>query len=214
MSAFDLPTMGIGDDEDQYQPATDGYTGGGADEGDTGDADAPDAATDEEQARHKKLQDILESSISALSGGTDSAGENDPEARWGGTPAIGLSMFQGHRQDRAPVYNARGRQTGFASAPGAPMAHPPDGLIGGRAMENAAAGNGVSSLTPESQWRKTFGQRQQGVQLVGGGGTGLEASMVSGGTDRPGGPFRNFAGPSSGQHTIHSQWGDGSAYVY
>jgi hypothetical protein len=161
------PAPAFSDDngESEYTPATEDYTGGGTDEG--GDeVESDSSAQSDELDRLNKLQKHLEDSINAAYGGQEAA------ASWKGTTAIGLSAFQGHRQDRNPILDKRGRVTGFSSAPGAPMANVPEGLIGGRALENQAKGVDISdpfnaALTPEKDWRSTFGAKQGAAPLKG-----------------------------------------------
>lgn len=148
----------LGEEEDQYQPPTDTYTAGAADEGELG-AFAPDEVKKKYLEAQQELQDILKKETADAYG-------PDADTRYKGTTALGLSMFQGHRQDRQPSYDSKGRVRGFRSAPGAPMATVPEGLIGGKALENQNKGVDVSnpfnrSLTPESDWRKTFGAKKQ-----------------------------------------------------
>lgn len=135
--------------EDQYTAPSDEYTGGGADVGaeEEEDTSAGQDELNSLDALHKSLMD----SISSVYGGQDA------QESWTGTPAVGLSAFQGHRQDRAPSYNIRGQLRGFRSAPGAPTASPPEGLTGGQALQFGNSGVGLgAALTPTDQWRKLF----------------------------------------------------------
>jgi hypothetical protein len=192
--------------EDQFDTTIENYTGGAADEGEgsveAGESDNVLKARDAELGRYQKH---LEDSIGAVYG-------PNADERYKGTSIIGLSAFQGHRQDRQPSYNQRGQVRGFRTAPGAPMAQVPEGLIGGRALESASHHGHVSSLTPESQWRDLFPNINRGVALTGGGGNGRESSYVTGGTETDTRP-PNLA-PGWQKKTITSQYGTGSAYVF
>jgi hypothetical protein len=147
---------GIGDDSqfggDSRSTAPE-YTGGGAEAEQEPDTGGMDEETQYLNELNWRRQQVLDAGMSAYG--------PDPQKRWGGTAAIGLGIFQGHRQDRQPSFDRRGRVRGFRTAPGAPMATPPEGLIGGKALENAAKGVDVSNpftagLTPESDWRAKF----------------------------------------------------------
>ena len=165
-------------DKPEYRPPVPEYTGAGADEGEQ----APE--NDDAQAAADKINEELHARYTAAH---QAIFGQDPEKKWDGTPSIGLSMFSGHRQDRQPSYTAKGYQRGFRTAPGAPMAHPPEGLIGGKALENASKGVSVSNpfnagLTPESDWRGTFGPKPEGrVHLTGGYGSTPLTTTESGG---------------------------------
>jgi hypothetical protein len=146
-------TTSMDDEADQYQPFTDDYTGGGADDGTPEDSPADKARIEWEKQMRKNeqvLQERLSRSAQAV------YGEN-PQEQWKGTPVTGLSMFQGHRQDRQPILDRHGRLTGFRSAPGAPMAQVHDGLTGGQALANGNTGQSMGgALTPQDQWSKMF----------------------------------------------------------
>jgi hypothetical protein len=133
----------------------------------------------------------------ALSAGASPYGQNAAQ-RWSGTPAIGLSIFK----PRSPVYGptARGgiRQRIDGSTH---FATPPEGVIGGRALQSVLSGGPASSLTPQDQWDTAF-PRQQRTQLVGGGGNGVP--MVTGGAETN----------HNGVKTVQSQYGVGSSYAY
>jgi hypothetical protein len=112
--------------------------------------------------------------------GTQAYGTNAAQ-RWSGTSAVGLSMFKGMSPatHSAPIYKDV-PQAGGGFRPtqqidgSTHMAHPPEGLIGGKAMENMMSGKGTSSLTPEAEWTAKFGAKgANGVRTPGGNGGGM-----------------------------------------
>jgi hypothetical protein len=172
--------------------AMEGITAGGLDSGNDNSHQADWLGQDQDH-----LNFVDEMMKRTLAAGSQPYGQNAAQ-RWSGTPAIGLSIFK----PRSPIYGTdlkgRTRQRIDGSTH---IATPPDGLIGGRALESASRGGPVTSLTPENQWRGLFPASPH-VTLNGGGGNGFESSYVQGASERN----------QNGRKTITSQYGTG--YVY
>ena len=153
MATNDIASFGGLGGDDPVQRSVEDTTWGGIGDSEGEDKDQMLSPEEAHQKRMNEIEDRMNDTAASVYG-------QNAAQRWQGTPAVGLSIFQ-HRTDRTPDFDRQGNIRAYRTAPGAPMATPPEGLIGGRVMENMQRAVDVSnpfnaSLTPRKDWQAMF----------------------------------------------------------